>query len=243
MPVVFFNKSVAYEPPAGFIKFTPKTRTQKLQYKVELIRELAKIHPSSTPKELETLGEHAEKLLLGNALNIYTAPNNSMNENMGEYVGEEIFAPEGYAESLTAAENTLKAQKKAERAAVKAAVGNITGLVAAMGASAAAPVASAPAINASRLHNIQSAIARQQEYMAQGRALMNEAIPYFRTKNISPELKKKAKNQYNLGKSYVKLSEIALEKYKKNLESLGSLGGKRKTHRRKTHRHKTHRRK
>jgi hypothetical protein len=252
MPVIFFNKSVAYEPPAGFNKYSPRTRKQKLKYKTELIKELAKIYPSSTPKELEILGEHAEKLLLGNALNVYTAPNTPNNTEMGiEYTEEEVFAPNDYPNTLP--EALKKAENKHQRELVKAAVAGVTGSVAALPAPAVSDSSAAlAAVNTGRLQNIQSGIQRHEQYLRDAQALMSEALTILRTAGVNKELRDKAKKQYDLAKAYIWLSRTALEQYARNLKNLGisysmpneeSGGSRRKTHKRKTHKRMTHRRK
>lgn len=245
MVVYFFEKGA--EVPAGLKKLEPRTRVQKLAHKVALAKQLAgPMAGSLSPKNLEALGKKAEDLLMENKVNIYEGKNNAGNKNaMEENVGftaVEMFAPEGYAKSLTAEKNALNAAKKAQRAKTAAAASAAAGELAMLSvASPSFSMASSALVNEGRRANILAGIARHEAYKSQGQALINEAKAVLKTAGITPELRKRAKNQYNLGKSYISLSDIALNKYHKNL---GGLGGKRKTHRRsKTHRRrKTHNR-
>lgn len=239
MVVYFFEKGT--EVPAGLKKVVPRTRQQKLAHKVALIRQLASPAAGSlSPKDLEALGETAEKLLMENKVNIYESKNSAGNKNVmeenTEFTPEEMFAPEGYAESLTVAENAMKALKKAQRAETATATSATTGKLAMLSVDAPASTESGILVNEGLRANILGGIARHQAYKNQGQALINEAKVVLKTAGITPELRKRAKNQYNLGKSYISLADIALEKYRKNF---GVLGGKHNTHR---HRHKTHRR-
>lgn len=230
MPVIFFDKSSApYDIPSGFKKYEPRTRSQKLEYKVELMKELARLRKiigftSTTPKELEALGERAEKLLLENSLDIYVAPDNAINVNSNDYVVEESFAPEGYAESLTVAENTAKATKKAQQEKNKKTIAEITSQVnlIPLNTSASSVTSSTPMIpNSTKLPNVQSAIQRHEQYLKQAQALKEEAVAALKTKGISKNLRAKATEQYKLAKAYNYLARSALNQYRHNLSGLG----------------------
>jgi hypothetical protein len=223
MPVLFFDKSMEYQVPEGFKKFSPRTRQQKLQYKIDLLKVLASGKPSLSPKNLEELDQLSEKLLLENSLNIYTMPNSSMNENMGEYTAEEIFAPENYGKMLNEPVAKERAEKKIMRNTLKANILNLTGKIEAL-----------PTNNGNRGRvannssiNILSAIQRQHNYLKIADALKAEAVAVLRS-NADKDMKARARKQYDMGKAYEALAKMAIEGYQRNLQRVTSykMGGR-----------------
>lgn len=221
MPVIFLEKGVNIPIPEGFKKAQPRTRQQKLKYKVDLLKQItaSKTGVVFTPANLEKLGEEAEKLLLSNTINIYEKADNSMNTNVNTYNGVEEFAPEDYAVALSAANNAVKAAKKAEREEVKKAIHLAEGALAGTSGLGANSLASVGAFNTGIVsrNNAMSGVRRHEEYLQQSKALYNEAVAALRTPGLNKNTKHKALKQMKLAKSYKWLADTALEQYKRNL--------------------------
>lgn len=232
MPVLFFDKSLEYTVPEGYKKFTPRTRQQKLQYKIDLLKVLASGRPSLSPKNLEELDKLSEKILLENSVNIYTMPNSQMNVNMSEYTEEELFAPENYGSTLNELATKEKMEKKLIRNTLKANIHNVTQKIEAL-----------PTNNRNRRKvannssvNILSAIQRQYNYLKIADALKTEAVSVLRSPNVGKNIKSQARKQYDMGKAYEALAKMAIEGYQRNLQRVTSshkinqiMGGSRKT--------------